>query len=51
MATVWFYLISWIVVNLIQVKGTKLGIKKKILGFKQWLVKRKERKELKMLEG
>ena len=50
-ATVWFYLICWVVVNITRVKGTKLDIKKKILSFKQWNAKRKERKELKLLEG
>lgn len=46
MATVWLYLISWILVNLIRVKGIKLDIKKRILGFKHWWVKRKEMKTL-----
>ena len=45
-ATVWLYLISWILVNLIRVKGIKLNIKKRIISFKHWWVKRKEMKTL-----
>jgi len=49
--TIWFFLISWIIVNFLKIGGNKLDIKKKILGFKHWNSKRKERKELRLLEG
>lgn len=34
--TIWFYLIAWIVVSIVRVNGTKLDIKRKIVGFKHW---------------
>lgn len=44
--TVWFFLISWMAVNLIKVGGIKLNIKDKYLKIKTWWVKRKENKML-----
>lgn len=44
--TVWFGLACWVAVNLIRVK---FDIKSKILSFKQWLEKRRVKKEEKLL--
>ena len=44
--TIWFGLASWVLVNLIRVK---FSLKSKIVSFKQWLEKRKIRKEEKIL--
>ena len=49
LATVWAFLISWVTVNFLRVKGTNLDIKKKMVSFKLWLKKRKEIKENKIL--
>jgi len=49
--TVWFYIIGWIVVNYLRVKEVKLDVKRKVIGFKNWLVERRKRKELKLLGG
>jgi hypothetical protein len=40
--TIWFFLASWILVNLIKVK---FNLKSKIVSLKQYLKKRKEKKE------
>lgn len=42
--TIWFYLACWVIVSLIHTKGLKLEIKKKIIGFKHWYIKKKEAK-------
>jgi len=39
-ATVWLYLISWIVVNVIRVGGVKWDIKKHIVNIKSWWAKK-----------
>jgi len=46
--TVWLFLFSWIVVNLIKIKAN-LSIKDRLLKIKNWWNERKKRKEMKSL--